>query len=95
MTPPSHTGTRNFYCGSHDGLQRVLFGLLYLLRLPGLDGAVGVLGSPATCVALKVALANFNPKVAAVAGAGVFVAHGGLLGERGGLDDVFAAKCPA
>ncbi|WP_350575145.1 hypothetical protein [Pseudomonas sp. HY2-MNA-CIBAN-0224] len=69
--------------------------MLFLLRLSGLDGAVGVLGSPATCVALKVALANFNPKVAAVAGAGVFVAYGGLLGERGGLDDVFAAKCPA
>jgi hypothetical protein len=69
--------------------------LLFLLRLSGLDGAVGVLGSPSTCVALKVTLANFNPKVAAVAGAGMFIAHGGSLGGWGGLDDVFAAKCPA
>ena len=58
--------------------------MLFLLRLSGLDGAVGVLGSPATGVALKVALANFNPKVAAVAGSGVLVAHGGLLGGWGG-----------
>ena len=69
--------------------------MLFLLRLSGPDGVVGVLGSPATGVALKVALANFNPKIAAVAGAGVFIAHGGLLGGWGGLDDVFAAKYPA
>ncbi|WP_300727322.1 hypothetical protein [Pseudomonas sp.] len=80
----------------HDRLQGGgLFGLLFLFRLPGPDGAVGVLGSPVTGVALKVALASFNPKVAAVAGAGAFVAHGGLLGGRGGLDDVFATKRPA
>ncbi|MCW2099686.1 UNVERIFIED_ORG: hypothetical protein M2393_001982 [Pseudomonas psychrophila] len=86
--PPAPTATEYRGILSRDAHDRLrsggLFGLLFLLRLSGLDGAVGVLGSPATGVALKVALANFNPKIAAVAGAGVFIAHGGLLGWRRG-----------
>ncbi|AJO79406.1 hypothetical protein TO66_19850 [Pseudomonas sp. MRSN 12121] len=57
--------------------------LLFLLSLPGLYGAVGVLGSPATGIALKVALASLYALSAPVAGALVLIAHGGLLGGWG------------